>query len=787
MNKFTRISLLTTFLLFAFFANAQQTNIKKALKENTDFIINEDYFKSLPSGKELVEAEPNNANYNYRYGLALFFASSLIDEPLPYLKKASEVTSEKYDIFKTSETKAPIDAIFLYGVVLHRNNQIDEALKVYQEFKSKVDSKSPYAYEVDLKIKQANNAKVIQLNKNVKSLTLLPTMINSENSDFSPVVSFDGSRLFFTSSRAWDAKNDVVNTTDKSTGRYYEDIYVTDYDNDQWSNARILSFCSPTENEASVSVSIDERRVYLYNSSKKGAGDIFYSDFKGGNFEAIKSLNLPKEFANSWKPHYFVSADGKLAFLSSDVSTGYGGFDIYLLKRKADGSWSAPENLGPEINSPYNEDAPYLSFDGKYLYFSSDNDKSIGGYDIFRSEYKDGKFMSPENLGLPINSTYDDLYYTVTSDGLTAYISSFRDEGHGGLDIYQINYNESDLEIAILKGRVFMANSEETIPENIEVRMICDDCDDKTPTILLPRIRDGKFLANLEKCKHYSLTYYDTDRGEEIATQKFDTKCENVYEEIRKELAIEVDADGKIIPSMEYVMIGEVYDKETSKRLEGVRIEIQDKKGKTIQTMTTNKDGRFESSSIAGLKAGKQHPFKLIVEKGDYITITRDTLVLADFERIIDLGKIGMERNVVDKDLGKVLALNPIYYDLNSSYLRSDAKTELDKIVEAMNNNPAMKIELRSHTDCRESYEYNDWLSDRRASRAANYIMRRISNGSSRMTSEGYGESQLVNECRCDETDDSGCSEEQHQANRRTEFIIVSDLNKGERNVELNH
>lgn len=782
-----RHSIQSTFLLLLIFCSSSvysQQNIKKTLKENTDFILNEEYYNALATGKELVESDPTNSNYNYRYGLALFYASSTIDEALPYLKKASETISAKYDFFKANEKNAPLDALFLYGVMLHRNNQIDEALKVYQDFQSQIDQSSPFYHEVLLKIKQANNAKTIQLNKNVRALNLLDKAINSENSDFSPVVSFDGSRLYYTSSRSWQ-EGSPSNTVDKNTGHFYEDIYMSDYQNDKWQPSSILSFCLPTENEASVSVSVDERRVYLYNSTKVG-GDIYYSDFKEGDFNKMNHLSFPKEFSTSWKPHYFVSSDGKLAFLSSDMEKGYGGLDLYILRRQADGSWSAPENLGPEINSPYNEDAPYLSFDGKYLYFSSDNEKSIGGYDIFRAEYKDGNFVNPENLGTPINSTYDDLYYTVTADGMTAYISSFRDEGYGGLDIYKIEYNESELGTSLLKGRVFYVNSDETIPEKVAIKLDCDNCEDHLPIKLLPRIRDGKFMANLDKCKEYSLSYYDSKSDELIATQKFHTNCIEEYEEILKELGIEMDENGKITPVMEYVMVGEVYDTETTKRLSGVIIEIQDKKGKTIQTMSSGENGRFESEVISGLKANKEYPFKLIVSKENYITITRDTIVLADYERIIDLGKIGLELNKVDKDLGKVLALNPIYYDLNSSYLRSDAKTELDKIVEAMNNNKEMKVELRSHTDCRESNEYNDWLSDRRAARAANYIMRRVSDGKKRMTSEGYGETQLVNECRCGEVDDSGCSEEQHQANRRTEFIIVSELlDKNARIVQL--
>jgi outer membrane protein OmpA-like peptidoglycan-associated protein len=126
----------------------------------------------------------------------------------------------------------------------------------------------------------------------------------------------------------------------------------------------------------------------------------------------------------------------------------------------------------------------------------------------------------------------------------------------------------------------------------------------------------------------------------------------------------------------------------------------------------------------------------------------------------------------VGDDLGKILNLNPIYFDLNSSYIRSDAKTELDKIVKVMNENPELTVEIGSHTDCRASEKYNMWLSDRRAKSTLQYIQGRISNPA-RIDGNGYGESKLVNDCACEGEQVSDCSEEQHQLNRRTEFVIV--------------
>jgi outer membrane protein OmpA-like peptidoglycan-associated protein len=131
-----------------------------------------------------------------------------------------------------------------------------------------------------------------------------------------------------------------------------------------------------------------------------------------------------------------------------------------------------------------------------------------------------------------------------------------------------------------------------------------------------------------------------------------------------------------------------------------------------------------------------------------------------------------LEKPDVGVDLAVVLKLNPIYFDLDKSDIRPDAKVELDKIVQIMNDNPLIKIELGSHTDCRSSKDYNLKLSDRRAISSAEYIKSRISSPE-RIYGKGYGESKLVNDCACEGKKKSNCSEEDHQANRRTEFKIV--------------
>jgi outer membrane protein OmpA-like peptidoglycan-associated protein len=557
---------------------------------------------------------------------------------------------------------------------------------------------------------------------------------------------------------------------------YYEDIYSSKFNNTSaWSKASRLSFCLPTENESSVSANIDERRIYTYDS-KTGNGDIYYSDYFGGDFNQTTRLSNNEVNTDKWQPHFYMGASGNIAFFSSENEPGgFGGLDIYMIKRNKFGSWSKPENLGPEINSKYDEDSPFLTFDGRYLYFSSNGEKSIGGYDIFRAEYKDGKFTNVENLGTPINSTHDDLYFTITMDNKNALISSFRQDGFGSLDIYQLRFKEYKQEISVLKGRIYTKNHEELIPENIELELTCINCENDVPISILPRIKDGRFVVNLTKCKNYELKYINSSDKSVIATQTLSTNCEPIYEEIYRELGVGVEADGRIVESYMYALTGSVYDKETKEQLQDVSIEIQDNNGRKINSLVSNEKGYFLTPDTSSLKKDSSYFCKLILKKEGYITVSESVNFKTGSDYLINIGAFGLEKSKTGKDLAKVIKINPIYYDFDKSNIRKDAAIELDKIVEIMNLNPSMVIELGSHTDCRGNNDYNLSLSNRRAISATEYIRKRITNGKKRISGVGYGETKLQNDCACDDIDESGCTEEQHQLNRRTEFIIIKE------------
>jgi hypothetical protein len=212
-------------------------------------------------------------------------------------------------------------------------------------------------------------------------------------------------------------------------------------------------------------------------------GDIYYSDFYSGKFNNITFYDAPSVNSEFWETHCMVSSDGSRMFFTSDRPGGYGGKDIYLSQRINETTWSSPVNLGPRINGPNDEDAPFVSIDNRMLYFATNGNRSMGGYDIMVCDLlEDGTWSEARNLGFPFNSTEDDLFYTTTIDGLRGFMTTSRKGGMGDKDIYEIQNDFLGVQnVAVFKGSIKTTDNS-TLPEDfaINVRLTCDDCDRDT-------------------------------------------------------------------------------------------------------------------------------------------------------------------------------------------------------------------------------------------------------------------------------------------------------------------
>lgn len=529
----------------------QKGNKQEIIEKSTFTLLDKNLYQSTLLVNKLLEMEPDNANFNYRKGFLMLLSNSDYTLIKPILEKAVTKISKNYDAFSSKETGAPIDAYYHLGKCYHLNNDLQNAKIYYNNYLNDAPKKTELVNFAKLNLIQVENAITMFANPKNSKVVNMGSIINSTTPDYAPVISLDGSALYFTSRKLWpDEANSEMK--DPKTNMYFEDIYMSYKDKEgKWINPQIMEFCLPEKNEATVAVSVDERRIYVYKD-ETGNGDIYYSDFQASRFSELKYLETKGVNTDSWEPHITVTPDGLQRYFSSDRPGGFGGRDLYRIYKLPNGEWSAPENLGPEINTEYDEDSPFLAIDNKTMYFASNGIRSMGGFDIFVTKRKEnGSWSTPENLGYPLNSTADDIYYTTTVDGSTGYLTSLRIGGFGEKDIYEVKSDYTGINnIAVLKGEIETVNNL-ALPEDVAFTVRCIDCTDSFDRIIFPRIKDGTFFSSLEPCKSYELIFHYNNGETEFYRDKISTSCNLAYDEIFKHILLDVEKMQVIQPQEE--------------------------------------------------------------------------------------------------------------------------------------------------------------------------------------------------------------------------------------------
>ncbi len=707
---------------------------------------------------KLLTIKPESSNYNYRKGYLALASRKDFIAAMRHLQLAIRDTDKNYDMYSHREESAAIDAYYHLAQCYHLDEQIAKAREHYQLFIDKSANKSGLVAKSELGLLQCDIAEYTLANPKTAIVKNIGSSVNTSTAEYSPVISLDGNSLYFTSRRQWeDFSSDEFK--DPQLNQYPEDIFVSYLDFDgEWTSPEKLEFCNNEFNEATIAVSSDEKQIYVYKDAT-GGGDIYFSDFTGNKFAELASLDYTEVNTKFWETHCTMTPDGQTMYFVSERPGGYGGRDIYRIVRLPNGVWSKAQNMGPTINTPYDEDSPYIDVNNKTLYFGSNGPKSMGGFDIFVS-FKDdeGTWSDPLNMGTPINSTGDDLFYTTTIDGLRGYLTSFRKGGYGEKDIYEIqNDYLGNYPFSTLRGSLIALNDEE-VPVDMTVKLLCPTCENEKNRETDLRIKNGGYFSVLERCKDYTIQYFDAN-GVLLNEETFLTLCNQLNEELERNQYIG-----------NYRLNLAVAAQEDQQPIDGAKIQVTSVVV-TPTEYTTDLAGNASSDLLATNKFGDKIHYEFQISKKGFLTQTFAFDTILGQNGTINL-KYLLLKAETGTDLTVTLNLNPIYFDLDKADIRPDAALELDKIVKIMNENPEMKIELGSHTDCRASKAYNMKLSSRRAISSAEYIKQRISNPE-RIYGKGYGESKLLNGCECEGKKVSDCSDEEHQLNRRTEFRIV--------------
>jgi len=509
---------------------AQDESFKAKFLEANTLIEEKLFYAALPLWLELQKEQPDNNNLNYKVGLCYIESKNQKAKALDYLTIAAKNVSTNYDPFSHSEKKAPIEVYYYLARAQHLNYKLDDATFNFTRFKDGVSEKHFLYTDIERQKNYCLNAKIALIHPVKTKITNMGNIINSTYEDYSPAILFDESTIYFTSRRLrHDSSN--LNVIEFSDGKFYEDIYVSNKFDGVWSKPETINITT-TGHEAILNVSMDGKTMFLYQDDN-GDGNIYQSNLiADGEWSYPTSLdtNINKK---SQETHAHLSPDGKSLYFVSDRKNGFGGKDIYVCKQLANGNWDVPQNIGDIVNSDADEDGVFIHPDGKTMYFSSNGNNSIGGYDVFSSKLDaNGNWSKPVNMGYPVNTADNDLFFVTSADGKRGYYSSYQESGFGEKDLYRIALEEETAKsISLLAGTIEVQDYG-TLPENTLIT-ITKKGSKEAPVTLIPRKKDGKFSVILQPNSQYHIAYFS-----ETYTKEEDISTPADYGEIKREIIL---------------------------------------------------------------------------------------------------------------------------------------------------------------------------------------------------------------------------------------------------------
>ncbi|MGQ7945417.1 OmpA family protein [Flavobacterium sp. WC2509] len=640
-----------TLLVFVFISSinmmqSQKLEETKADKEYNKFA----YVEAIKTYERIIEKGYVSQEMLQKLGDSYYFKGDLVNAEKWYAK-----------LFGFTKDDAP-EYYFRYAQTLKAIKDYKKADEMLAKFNERNGN--------DLRAKLAVSQKdyLAQIKKNSGRFTIENAGdVNSKYSDYGSAFYKD--KIVFASARDTSRFKGGKNSW---TGEGYTNLYDANVDaaGELVTPERFGGNLNSKFHESTPVFTKDLKTVYFTRNNflggKKGEDSkksillkLYKATLKDDKWIDIQ--DLPFNSNEYSVAHPALSADDKTLYFASDMPGTLGQSDLFKVAINDNGSYGKPINLGNVINTEGRETFPMITPSGE-LYFASDGHPGLGGLDVFMSKLEsDGSFKEVQNVGEPLNSSYDDFGFLINESSRIGYVTSNREGGRGGDDIYN-------------------------------------------------------------------------------------------FKEIRK-----LECEQKIS--------GIITDKETKIPLADVKVTLSDANFNMLRETRTDKDGKFDFGQV---KCNSKYYIK--TDKEEYLTM--ETPVITAEESGQTFVKIEIEKAVkavtIGDDLFKAFNIKEIYFDLNKWDIRRDAEIELAKILDVLEQNPTLEMEIRAHTDSRQTFKYNQVLSDKRAKSTMDWLVSQGIN-KNRLKAKGYGEKELVNKC----ADGVQCTEEEHQANRRSEFLVI--------------
>jgi outer membrane protein OmpA-like peptidoglycan-associated protein len=722
----------------------------KNLAEADRFFGVKAYDMALPRYLGAIKGGEKDPMVHYKAGVCYQKSNDPIEQlkAIPYLEYALNHAKD-----------LPATLHYDLGNLYAKDENLQKAIESFTKFKTitnKADKKS--IAMADEALEACHNAVAfMSVPRNFK-VTHFNSIVNTKYTEYNPVVSADESVMAFTALRP--------NTGKTRTGdKFIEEIYIAYNNNGSWSEPVVVPVAHDY-NVGTAGISADGQQMLIFMGGATDPGGLFQITKSGDSWSKpsllTPTINTPKYLESTAS----ITPDGKTIYFASDRLGGQGGLDIYKTTLQANGTWTSPVNLGPEINTKANEDAPFIHPDQKTLFFTSDGHNTMGGRDIFMTKLVGNKWTSPENMGYPVNTTANDNYFTLIADGTRAYFSSDRKGGMGGQDIYYLDMpaESANIPLTMIKGKILNAETGKPMPTKIY--LIDNETDKKLDFVYNPDPKTGNYLVILPPAKNYDMVI--ESEGFLPYTLNVNIPNQSYFYELYQMINLKTIKQFDVVVGQEIQVKNAFYDTDQdvkadlrktheAKLVQGGNVDVYDMMLDLISAQ--DKDGINYLVDLIQMKEPIEEVNFNEKENSRIEVATRtyyyDESDESKFEQKVIDGKtvFSLPTFVFHEELKKqkdqavkkssfdktALTKNAkIYFDAGKSDLKAQYNASLDAILGELKKYPDLGVEILGFASSEGSEELNRELSNKRAIAVLDYfnhkgIVRR------RIVAKGYG------------------------------------------------
>ncbi|MEJ7646676.1 MAG: OmpA family protein [Chryseolinea sp.] len=748
--------ILYCFLLFISIAQLQAQD-KKTLADAEHYFSVRSYDVALPKFLAAIQAGEKDPLVHYKTGVC-YQKSPETDEQIKAIPYFEHAIKNGKDL--------PGQLYYDLGAIYLKDENLQRASEYFKKFKS-VSSKADKKLMAmaDEAIQVCHNAVALMSIPRDFKVTHFNSIINTKYTEYNPVVSADESIMAYTALRP--------NTGKTRTGdKFIEEVYISYNANGGWTEPKVIPIAHDY-NVGTAGISADGQRMLIFMGGATDPGSLFQITKAGDTWSkpslVTPTLNTPKYLESTAS----ITPDGKTIYFASDRLGGQGGLDIYRTSMQANNTWSAPVNLGPQVNSKANEDAPFIHPDQKTLFFTSDGHNTMGGRDIFVTRLNNNEWTSPENMGYPVNTTVNDNYFTLIADGTRAYFSSDRKGGMGGQDIYFIDLpaESANIPLTMIKGKIINAETGKPLPTKIYV--IDSESDKKLEFVYDPDPVTGNYLIILPPSKNYDLVI--ESEGFLPYTLNINVPNQTYFYELYQLVSLKTIKQFNVVVGQEVQVKNAFYDTDQdvkadlrktheAKLVQGGSLDVYDM---MLDLMASeDKDGMKYLSDLIEMKNpieqvnfNEKENSRIEVATRTYYYDESDESKFeqkkVDGKTIFSLPtfmvneEIKKQKGLVDKkpatyDKTLLAKTANIYFDAGKSDLKAQYNAQLDALLQSLTKYSDLGVQISGFASAEGTEEMNRDLSNKRAIAILDYInhkgvVRR------RIIAKGYGATKQEN------------------------------------------